>query len=96
MKIRPLGDKIVIKVIEDTEQTTGGIFIPDSAKEKQQKGEVIAVGEGKTLDSGEKEPMAVKVGETVLYAKYACTDIKVDHEMLKILSIKDVLGVLEA
>ena len=96
MKIRPLGDKIVIKVIEDTEQTTGGIFIPDSAKEKPQKGEVIAVGEGKTLDSGEKEPMAVKVGETVLYAKYAGTDIKVDNEMLKILSIKDVLGVLEA
>ena len=95
MKIRPLGDKIVIKVIEDTEQTTGGIFIPDSAKEKPQKCEVIAVGEGKTLDSGEKEPMAVKVGETVLYAKYAGTDIKVDHEMLKILSIKDVLGVIE-
>ena len=95
MKIRPLGDKIVIKVVEDTEQTSGGIFIPDSAKEKPQKGEVIAVGEGKTLDSGEKEPMAVSVGETVLYAKYAGTDIKLDGEMLKILSVKDVLGVLE-
>ena len=96
MKIRPLGDKIVIKVVEDTEQTSGGIFIPDSAKEKPQKGEVIAVGEGRTLDSGEKEPMAVNVGETVLYAKYAGTDIRLDGEMLKILSIKDVLGVLEA
>jgi len=96
MKIRPLGDKIVIKVVEDTEQTSGGIFIPDSAKEKPQKGEVIAVGEGRTLDSGEKEPMAVNVGEVVLYAKYAGTDIKLDGEMLKILSVKDVLGVLEA
>ena len=95
MNIRPLGDKIVIKVVEDTEQTSGGIFIPDSAKEKPQKGEVIAVGEGRTLDSGEKEPMAVKVGEVVLYAKYAGTDIKLDGEMLKILSVKDVLGVLE-
>ena len=96
MKIRPLGDKIVIKVVEDTEQTSGGIFIPDSAKEKPQKGEVIAIGEGRTLDSGEKEPMAVNVGEVVLYAKYAGTDIKLDGEMLKILSVKDVLGVLEA
>lgn len=96
MRIRPLGDKIVIKVIEDTEQTTGGIFIPDSAKEKPQKGEVIAVGEGKTLDSGEKEPMAVKVGEIILYAKYAGTDVKIENECLKILSVKDVLGVLEA
>lgn len=96
MRIRPLGDKIVIKVIEDTEQTSGGIFIPDSAKEKSQKGEVLAVGEGKTLDSGEKEPVAIKVGEIVLYAKYQGTDIKIDNQMLKILSVKDVLGVLEA
>lgn len=96
MKIRPLGDKIVIKVIEDTEQTSGGIFIPDSAKEKPQKGEIVAVGEGKTLDSGEKEPMEVKVGDTILYAKYAGTDVKLDGDVLKILSIKDVLGVLEA
>lgn len=96
MRIRPLGDKIVIKVIEDTEQTSGGIFIPDSAKEKSQKGEVLAVGEGKTLDSGEKEQVAIKVGEIVLYAKYQGTDIKIDNQMLKILSVKDVLGVLEA
>lgn len=93
--IKPLGDRIVIKVIEDTEQTSGGIFIPDSAKEKPQKGEVVAVGTGKTLDSGEKEAMEVKVGEIVLYAKYAGTDIKIDNVMYKILSIKDVLGVLE-
>ena len=95
MTIRPLGDKIVIKVIEDAEQTSGGIFIPDSAKEKSQKGEVIAVGTGKTNDKGEKDPMEVKVGEIVLFAKYAGTDVKVADETLKILSVSDVLGVIE-
>ena len=95
MAIKPLGDRIVIKVIEDNEQTSGGIFIPDNAKEKPQKGEVIAVGAGKTLDSGEKEPMEVKVGETVLYAKYAGTDVKLDGQVYKILSIKDALAVIE-
>ena len=95
MSIRPLGDKLVIKIIDDAEQTSGGIFIPDSAKEKPQKGEVVAVGAGRTLDSGEKEPMEVKVGEIVLYAKYAGTDIKIDNVMYKILSVKDVLGILE-
>ena len=95
MTIRPLGDKIVIKVIEDAEQTSGGIFIPDSAKEKSQKGEVIAVGTGKTNDKGEKDPMEVKVGEIVLFAKYAGTDVKVADETLKIMSVADVLGVIE-
>lgn len=95
MSIKPLSDKIVIKVIEDTEQTTGGIFIPDSAKEKPQKGEVIAVGTGKTLEDGKKEEMEVKVGDIVLYAKYAGTEIKLNDENLKILSVKDVLGILE-
>ena len=73
MAIRPLSDRIVIKVIDDTEQTSGGIFIPDSAKEKPQKGEVIAVGPGKTLDDGKKEEMEVKVGDVVLFAKYSGT-----------------------
>ena len=95
MAIRPLADRIVIKVIEDTEQTSGGIFIPDSAKEKSQKGEIVAIGAGKTLDSGEREPMDVKVGEVVLFAKYSGTDVKEDNKTLKILSIKDVLGVIE-
>lgn len=95
MGIKPLADKIVIKVIEDNEQTQGGIFIPDSAKEKSQKGEVVAVGTGKTLDSGEKEPMEVKVGEVVLFAKYSGTDVKVGSEELKILSVRDVLGIIE-
>ena len=96
MAIRPLSDKIVVKVMEDADQTTGGIFIPDSAKEKPQKGEVIAVGPGKTLEDGKKEEMEVKVGEIVLFAKYAGTDVKLNDEMLKILSVKDILGVLEA
>ena len=87
--LKPLGDRIVIKVIEDTEQTSGGIFIPDSAKEKPQKGEVVAVGLGKMNDKGEREPMDVKVGDTVLYAKYAGTAIKMDGVEYKILSVKD-------
>lgn len=93
--LKPLGDRIVIKVIEDTEQTSGGIFIPESAKEKPQKGEVIAVGAGKINDKGEREPMDVKVGETILYAKYAGTDIKMDGVEYKILSVKDALAIIE-
>ena len=76
--IKPLGDRIVIKVVEETEQTSGGIFIPDSAKEKPQRGEVVAVGLGKMNEKGEREPMDVKVGDTILYAKYSGTDVKVD------------------
>ena len=95
MALKPLQDRIVIKVIEDTEQTAGGIFIPDSAKEKPQKGEVVAVGEGKTNDKGEKEPMGVNVGDIVLYAKYAGTEVKMDGVEYKILSIKDALAIVQ-
>ena len=94
MSIKPLADRIVIKVIEDTEQTSGGIFIPDSAKEKPQKGEVVAIGQGKVGENGEREPMDVQVGDIILYAKYAGTDIKMDGVEYKILSIKDELAVL--
>ena len=93
--IKPLGERIVIKVVEDTEQTSGGIFIPDSAKEKPQKGEVIAVGAGKMNDKGEREEMDVKVGEVVLFAKYSGTDVKIDEVEYKILSVKDVLAIIE-
>ena len=93
--LKPLGDRIVIKVIEDTEQTSGGIFIPDSAKDKPQKGEVVAVGAGKINDKGEREPMDVKTGDTILYAKYAGTDIKMDGVEYKILSVKDALAIIE-
>ena len=95
MAIKPLMDKIVIKVIDDTEKTQGGIFIPDSAKEKPQKGEVVAVGLGKLNDKGEREPIDVKVGDVVLYAKYAGNDIKMDGVEYKILSVKDALAVIE-
>ena len=93
--IKPLGDRIVIKVIEETEQTSGGIFIPDSAKEKPHRGEVVAVGLGKMNDKGEREPMDVKAGDIILYAKYAGTDVKVDGAEYKILSIKDALAIIE-
>lgn len=93
--LKPLGDRIVIKVIEDTEQTSGGIFIPDSAKEKPQKGEVVAVGEGKMNDKGEREPMDVKAGDVILYAKYSGTDIKMDGVEYKILSVKDALAIIQ-
>ena len=95
MSIRPLSDNIVVKILENADQTSGGIFIPDSAKEKSQKGEVIAVGTGRTLDSGEKKSMEVKVGDKVLFGKYAGTDVKLNDQILKILSEKDVLGIIE-
>ena len=92
--IKPLADRLVIKVIDDVQQTSGGIFIPDSAKEKPQKGEVVAIGSGKTLDSGEKEPMEVKVGDVVLFAKYSGTDVKINDVEYKINSVKDALAIL--
>jgi chaperonin GroES len=95
MAIRPLGNKLVIKLIADTEKTEGGIFIPDSAKEKPQKGEVVAVGPGKTLEDGKKDEMGVKVGEIVLFAKYAGSDVKLGDDTFKILTEEEVLGVLE-
>ncbi len=93
--IKPLADKIVIKVIDDVEKTSGGIFIPDSAKEKPQKGEVIAVGPGKFNDNGTREEMDVKVADKVLFAKYSGTDVKIDEVEYKILSVKDVLAIIE-
>lgn len=95
MAIKPLFDKIVVKVIEDTEQTSGGIFIPDSAKEKPQKGEVVAVGPGRVLDNGQREPIDLKAGDVILYAKYSGTDVKIGDVVYKILSAKDALGILE-
>ena len=95
MSIRPLADKIVIKVVEENEQTSGGIFIPDSAKEKPQKGEIVAVGPGRFLEDGKREEMDVKTGDIILYAKYSGTDVKMNDTIYKILSIKDVLGVIE-
>jgi len=94
MTIKPLMDKIVIEVIEDGEKTQGGIFIPDSAKEKPQKGKVVAVGAGRVLENGQREPMDVKEGDVILYAKYSGTDVKVENVEYKILPIRDVLAVI--
>ncbi len=95
VKIRPLADRIVVEVIDETEQTSGGIFIPDSAREKSQKAKVLAVGTGKTLENGQKEEMEVKIGDIVLFAKYGGSDIKVNEKEYKILSVRDVLGIIE-
>jgi len=94
-KIKPLGDKIVVKVMEETETTSGGIFIPDTAREKPQKGEVIAVGSGRVLDNGTKEEMEVKVGDVVLFTKYGGTDVRIDNIEYKVLSTRDILGIIE-
>ncbi|HYE72134.1 MAG TPA: co-chaperone GroES [Blastocatellia bacterium] len=94
-KIRPLHDRIIVKRIEEQEQVRGGIYIPDTAKEKPQEGEVIAVGPGKVLDTGTKLEMGVKPGDRVLFGKYSGTEIKLDGEEFLILREDDVLGVIE-
>ena len=95
MKIRPLQDRIVVKRIEEEEKTKGGIIIPDSAKEKPMQGEVIAVGTGKILENGKKQPLEVKKGDRVLFSKYAGTDIKIDEVEHLIMREEDILGVIE-
>jgi chaperonin GroES len=92
--IKPLQDRVIIKRIEEGEQIRGGIIIPDSAKEKPQEGEVIAVGEGKKLDNGERVPLDIKEGDRVLFGKYAGTEVKLDGVEHLILREDDILGVL--
>ena len=94
MKITPLGERIVIKVLESEEKTKSGIFIPDTAKEKPQMGEVMAVGSGRVLDNGEKVAPEVKVGDKVLFAKYAGTEVKLDGEEYMVLKESDVLAIV--
>src|SRR5665213_1913348 len=96
MKIRPLYDRIVVKRIEDsTEKTASGLFIPDSAKEKPQEGEVIAVGAGKRNDDGKLIPLDVKAGDRILFGKYSGSDIKLDGDEFLIMREDEVLGVLD-
>ncbi|NLY92131.1 MAG: co-chaperone GroES [Firmicutes bacterium] len=94
MNIKPLGERIVIKVLESEEKTKSGIVLPDTAKEKPQMGEVLAVGSGKVLENGQKLPMEVKVGDKVLFAKYAGTEVKLDGEEYMVLKESDVLAIL--
>ena len=96
MNIRPLHDRVVVKRMEEERTSAGGIVIPDSATEKPQKGEVVAVGNGKITDSGEVRALDVKVGDQVLFGKYSGTEIKVDGEDVLIMKEEDILGVLAA
>ena len=95
MNIRPLYDRIVVKRIEEQETKIGGLFIPDSAKEKPQEGEVVAVGKGKRLEDGKVIPLDVKPGDRILFGKYSGNEIKIDGQEYMIMREDEVLGVLE-
>lgn len=95
MKIRPLGDRVIVKPAEEKEVKKGGIIIPDTAKEKPQEGEVIAVGPGKVDDSGKRVPIDVKTGDKVLYKKYGGEEVKIDDIEYKILEQDDIIAVIE-
>lgn len=93
IKVKPLADRVVVKALEDTEQMRGGLYIPDTAKEKPQQGEVIAVGPGKVED-GKRVDMELKAGDKVLYGKYSGTEVTVDNEQYLILRESDVLAII--
>ena len=95
MKIKPLQDRILIRRLDSEEEMSGGIVIPDTAKEKPQEGEVVAVGDGKVLDNGQKQEMTVKVGDRILFGKYGGTEVTIDDEELLIMREDEVLGILE-
>ncbi len=96
IKIRPLGDRVVVKALEKDKQERGGLIIPDTAKEKPQEGEIVAAGKGKTTDDGKLLMMDVKVGDKVLYGKYSGTEIKLDGDEFLIMHQEDILGILDA
>ncbi|MFC4452239.1 co-chaperone GroES [Deinococcus sonorensis] len=94
--LKPLGDRILVEIIEENEQkTAGGLYVPDTAKEKSQRGRVVAVGSGKTLDNGTKVPVEVKSGDTVYFAKYGGTEVSLDGKNYSILSERDILAIVE-
>ena len=93
MNLRPLGDRLVVEHVEQSDRTSGGVFLPDTAKEKPQEGKVLAVGSGRTLDSGTKLPLDVKVGDRIIYSKYSGSEVKIDGKEYLIISEKDVLAV---
>ena len=94
LKIKPLGDKVVVKPISTEQKLASGIMLPDTAKEKPQQGEVLAVGSGRVLDNGTKVPLEVKVGDVVLYSKYSGTEIKIDEDELLILTERDIHAIM--
>ena len=93
MKFRPLHDRVLIKVLESEEKTSGGIIIPDTAKEKPQEGEVVAVGPGATNEAGKLAPMDGKVGDVVLFGKWSGTDVKIDGKEYSIMKESDIMGI---
>ncbi len=93
IEIQPLADRVVVRPLEDTEQTRGGLYIPDTAKEKPQRGEIIAVGPGR-FEKGERMPMELKQGQKVLYGKYSGTEVPLDDEKVLIINESDVLAVI--
>jgi chaperonin GroES len=96
MNVRPLNDRVLVKRLEEEAKTAGGIYIPDSAKEKPTRGKVIAVGSGRANDEGERKPLDVKAGDEILFGKYAGTEIKIDGEELIIMREDDILAVVES
>jgi chaperonin GroES len=95
MAFRPLGDRVLIKRVEEEEKTKGGIIIPDTAKEKPQEGKVIAVGPGARDDNGKVQPLDVKKGDLILFGKWSGTEVKIDGDDLLIMKESDILGVVE-
>jgi len=95
MNIRPLQDRVVVRRMEEERTSAGGIVLPDSATEKPVQGEVVAVGNGKVLDSGESRPLDVKVGDKVLFGKYSGTEVKIGDEDLLVMREEDIMGVIE-
>ena len=95
MKIRPLQDRLIVKRVAEENKTKGGLFIPDTAKEKPLEGKVIAVGNGKVLEDGKVRPMDIKAGDTILFSKYAGTEIKIEGEDLLVLRESDVLAKID-
>ncbi len=95
MKIRPLQDRVLVERIEEEEKTKGGIIIPDSAREKPQQGKVVAVGPGKTDEKGNRVAMGVKVGDRVLFGKYAGSEVEIEGKQYLIMREEDILGVIE-
>lgn len=93
--IKPLGDKVLVKRLEAEEKTPGGIVLPDTAKEKPKEGKVIALGDGKTLDSGEKQEFQVKEGDHIIFASYAGTEVEMDGEEYLVMSEDDILAIVE-
>ena len=94
MNLQPLGDRLIVEVLEEEEITASGIVLPDTAKEKPQRGTVIAAGQGRRDEDGDRIPMDVKVGDEILFAKYAGTEFKLEDEDLLILSEKDILAIV--